>query len=309
MIGEIKDGFKFTSIVYPFNKYDAIEITEDRDIRDYINYINKNQIEQAYIVMPNIDFIRECPSLKYLRIDPYFDAPDFDYSPLYEMPKILFLSCRTQYGLTKTHSTMIDYANIQGIQDICVNAHKREKNYNNIRTLKSLNIGSFKGSNGDLTDMFCSKQLDTLSLLQCGVTSLNGIETSEKMQCVYLDYNRSLKDISALSKVKKTLKALRIDKCPQIEDFSALEELENIEHLWLTGSNKLPSLSFIKKTKKLKTLILEMDVLDGDLTPCLDLSYVYSRVNRKHYNLKDKDLPKGTYVRGNEDIEVWRRLQ
>ena len=52
-----------------------------------------------------------------------------------------------------------------------------------------------------------------------------------------------------------------------------------------------------------------MNVKDGDLTPCLDLSYAYSGKNRKHYNLKDLQLPKFVYVRGNETIEEWRRLE
>ena len=60
--------------------------------------------------------------------------------------------------------------------------------------------------------------------------------------------------------------------------------------------------------KNLKTFIFNMNVKDGDLTPCLDLSYV-SVKNRKHYNLKDADLPKEQYVRGNETIEKWRRLE
>ena len=146
-------------------------------------------------------------------------------------------------------------------------------------------------------------------MLQCGIHSLEGIEQSEKMQCLYLYYNRSLKDISALANVKKTLKALRIENCPKLEDFSVLAELENLELLELTGKNTLPNLEFIKKMKNLKTFIFDMNILDGDLTPCLELSYVYSRKNRKHYNVKEKDMPKGKYVRGNEDIEMWRRFE
>ena len=52
-----------------------------------------------------------------------------------------------------------------------------------------------------------------------------------------------------------------------------------------------------------------MNVLDGDLSNCLNLPHVVSCVNRKHYNLKDSQLPKGIFVRGNEDIEPWRRLE
>ncbi|NLN03259.1 MAG: hypothetical protein GX166_00305 [Clostridiaceae bacterium] len=112
-----------------------------------------------------------------------------------------------------------------------------------------------------------------------------------------------------MRKVKKTLNALRIENCPKIEDFSVLGELENLELLELTGNNVLPNLDFLKSMKNLKTFIFSMNVLDGDLNPCLNLSYVYSGKDRKHFNLKDKDLPKSKYVRGEENIEDWRRLE
>ena len=180
-------------------------------------------------------------------------------------------------------------------------------NFETIETLKSLSIGSWKKK--DLKDLFVSKRLDTLRMIQCGMYSLDGIEQSEKMQCVYLHYNRSLRDISALANVKNTLKALRIENCPKIEDFSVLEKLENLELLELTGKNTLPSLQFLKKLDNLKTLVFDVNVLDGNLTPCLDLSYVHSKKNCKHYNVKDKDMPRGVYVRGNESIEMWRRME
>jgi len=112
-----------------------------------------------------------------------------------------------------------------------------------------------------------------------------------------------------LKSTAKTLKALRIDGCSKIEDFSILEELENLELLDLTGSNDILSLSFLKGMKNLKTFVFNMNVLDGDLHLCKNLSYVYSEQDRKHYNIKEKDLPKNKYVRGNEDIEEWRRFE
>ena len=182
-----------------------------------------------------------------------------------------------------------------------------KKNYNNIKTVKSLGVSNYKEA--DLTNLFSSSILDTLIVIQCKIKSLEGLQKSEKMQCLYLYYNRSLQDISALSKVKKTLRTLRIENCPKIEDFSVLGELENLELLELSGGNTLSSLSFLKSMKNLKTFAFSMNVLDGDLSPCLNLSYVYSERNRKHYNLKNADLPKGQYVRGNETIEEWRRFE
>ena len=70
-----------------------------------------------------------------------------------------------------------------------------------------------------------------------------------------------------MRKIKDTCKVLYIENCAKITDFTILEEMENLEYLWLTGSNSLPDLRFLKKMKKLKTFILDMNVLDGDLTP------------------------------------------
>ena len=52
-----------------------------------------------------------------------------------------------------------------------------------------------------------------------------------------------------------------------------------------------------------------MNVLDGDLSPCRNLLWAYSERNRKHYNLRDDDLPKSIFCRGNENIALWRRLE
>ena len=86
-------------------------------------------------------------------------------------------------------------------------------------------------------------------------------------------------------------------------------KLENLESLVLIGSNVISNLSFLTKMKKLKTFIFTMEIADGDLTPCLDLQYACCAKGRKYYNLKDDKLPKGEYVRGNENIEMWRRFE
>ena len=49
-----------------------------------------------------------------------------------------------------------------------------------------------------------------------------------------------------------------------------------------------------------------MNVLDGDLTPCLDIPYVTCIRDRRHYNLKDSALPKGKIYRPEEELGLWR---
>ena len=312
MLRIIKDGFEFVPMFYPFYEKKAILVRFDgRTLEDYQKYILEHGIEKAHIIMPDLKILKLCPSLKYLKIFPSRNVPEnFDVSPLYDLPEVKALHCLNKYTFQgKERISEIDFSLINGLIDLSVYVNKGTLNFNKVKTIKSLSAGRFKGENCDLTDLFCSQELDTLTLGECQITSLNGIGTSPKMQCLYLDYNRTLSDISALSTVKKSLRALRIVNCPKIQDFSVLGELENLELLELTGSNTIPSLDFVKSMKNLKTFLFDMNVRDGDLTPCLDLSYVYSVKNRKHYNVKDKQFHKGLYVRGNEDIEEWRRLE
>lgn len=317
----LRNGFSFTAITHPANVYDAIVVKYPQDVlcfspringsshslKEQIEFINTYRIEKALLIAENIDFITMCPTLKHLRIIPADTCVDeFDYSPLYKMPQIKSLQCSTVYGLKEEFSTCIDCAKINGLENIHV-SNSGYKNFNAVKTLKGLGLSHYEKM--DISEAFSSPILDTLSIFQSKIVSLEGIQKSQKMQCLYLYYNRFLKDISALEKVKKTLKALRIENCSKINDFTILGELENLELLELSGSNELSSLSFIKKMKKLRTFIFNMNVKDGDLTPCLTLSYVYSEKNRKHYNFKDTELPKTQYVRGNETIEKWRRLE
>lgn len=153
------------------------------------------------------------------------------------------------------------------------------------------------------------EKLDMLDLTSSKIKSLDGCQQIKKLQCLYLYYNRSLSDISALEGVKDSLKALRIENCAKIKDFSVLEKLENLELLDLSGSNEIPNLSFIRKLKNLKVFVFSVNVLDGDITSCKDLSYAACVRGRKHYKMKDRDLPKGKVTRGNEDIELWRRFE
>lgn len=320
-----KDGFEFAAITYPYNVDDAIIIVQqgrprsefpvcenyDRIEEEYVAYINKHGIEKAVICLDSIEILDRCKGLKYLRIVVPFEVKDqFDFSPVYRMDNIRHFTCLNRNGIDGEYTNVIDFSKVKGLEVLGVCVNKGTLNYNRIPGLKSLLVSSFKGgSNRDLADLFCSTKLDTLSLITCGMHSLNGIEKTPKMQCVYLDYNRSLRDISALKHCKETLKMLRIENCPQIEDFSVLGELENLELLELTGKNTLPNLKFLRSMRSLNTFVFNMNVLDGDLSNCTRLSYVYSETDRKHYNVKDKDLPKGVYIRGNESIEEWRRLE
>ena len=237
-----REGFIFAALTYPANVYDAIVIRNPenadcwspkwgfskRSLEEHIQYVNDNQIEKAIVIAEDIAFITRCPGLSYLRVIPADSAQvGFDYSSLYQMREIKHLSCNTVYGERENLYSVIDYSKINGLIDLHISGSKGDVGFENALTLKSLNVSHYNKK--DLTNLFCSINLDTLRLVQCTNSSLNGMEKTSKLQCLYLHYNRLLNDISALRKVKKTLRALRIENCPKIEDFSVLGE-------WITWS-------------------------------------------------------------------------
>ena len=300
----LRDGYVFAPLTQS-NIYDAVVIRTSDDCRamgvhgfsehslaEHIAFINRHKLEKAIVVAKDISFIRECPTLKYLKVCPADTAADkFDYSPLYDMPNLQYLVCMTAYGgLKDPLSTTIDYSRIYGLRDLDI-AGKGHLNYNLIDTLEVLTISGDR-SHQNLKSVSCSTNLKKLWFLQCGLKSLEGIDQFPNLQNLAFDYMRSLQDISQLSHAAASLRVLIIENCPKITDFECLYDLVNLEHLYLHGKNILPSLDFLNHMKKLQTFTFSMTVSDCDLTPCLRIPYASSFKNRKQYNLKDKDLPK-----------------
>lgn len=301
----IRNGFVFTSISKPGNVFDALVIKIPNDVRCFsprfpdsshtdeahIALINSMKLQNVLIIGTDIKFLPQCPSLIRIKVIPVVTLPDsFDFSPLYQLPNIQYLFCQTNYGDGKSQNGSIDYSQINGLRQLFT-ASSEGIHSQVLPTLQELSVSNFNGKKSDLTDLFHSTQLEKLVMISCKNRSLNGIERYKCLQTVDLSYNRSLADISQLGAVCATLKILKIENCPKIKDFSCLEELTNLEYLELLGNNILPNLTFLKKMTRLKRFEFSMDVANGDLSPCLLIPYVHSVTDRKHFNLKNRDLP------------------
>ena len=119
-----KDGFDFCAIVYPFNQCNAIRVIDDMHTVDqYVGYINAHRVEQADIIMPQLDFLRDCPTLKYIKVSPpSADQLSFDYSPLYDHPEIMSLHIINEYcvreGRRLKKIPTIDYSHFPQLQSL-----------------------------------------------------------------------------------------------------------------------------------------------------------------------------------------------
>ncbi len=301
-----RNGFVFTSVTEPANVLDGIVIRNPQNcdcwspkksfsecsLEEHIDFINEHKLEKAFVIAEDINFITACPSLKYIIVIPADTAHDnFDYSPLYQMPEIKYLSCATAYGgISEPCAATIDYSKINGLRELDMHG-KGHLNYSKIQTLESIKLYENKTIK-DFREIGHNASLKRVWFTQTNINSLQGINSLCDLQELSINYSRSLQDITDLSGVADSLRSLCVENCPEITDFSCLHKLINLEHLELFGKNELPDLSFLKSMKKLKTFSFSMSVADCDLQPCMNVPYVYLAKGKKQYNLKDKDLPK-----------------
>ena len=315
-----KQGMPFYPVTFPVNEADGLLI-EDLQLQQLVDFIKNNNVNSSYICsMRNYDFLKECTTLEYismeLSVSPKHYSEliqkgkkyvrEYDVSSFYYLRNLKSLSIIDLEEPYITSKIKFDLSRFPALEKYSGESRYVEK-IQEAHNLKTLRLNDYEYDT--LNEIAMLENIDTLEFNTSKIKSLDGCNGLKKLQCLYLYYNRTLVDISALESVKHSLKSLTIENCGKISDFSVLEKLENLETLVLIGSNVIPNLSFLAKMKKLKTFTFTMEIADGDLTPCLKLQYSCCAKGRKNYNLKDAKLPKGEYVRGNENIEMWRRFE
>lgn len=317
---QYKNGMPYYPVTFPVNEADGLLI-EDLQLQQIINYLNANGIKAGFLAsMDNFEFLKQCTNLEYITIElkvlpKHYTKlvqkgkrllKEYDSTPLYSVKNLRGLSVidlEEPYISSRIRIDLSKFSNLELFSGEWKYIEKIEE----AKKLKTLRLNDYE--NETLVELATLKNLDTLELNMAKIKSLEGCENLESLQCLYLYYNRSLCDISSLSALKKSLKTLRIENCKKICDFSVLEELKNLESLTLVGNNEIPDIAFVKHMKSLKTFIFTMNIQDGNLNPCLELQYACCAKGKRHYNLKDRDLPKGEYIRGNENIDMWRRFE
>lgn len=133
--------------------------------------------------------------------------------------------------------------------------------------------------------------LKKLRIMKGSLTSLSGSDSIVSLKSLSVANNRKLTDFSML-KYMKELIYLEIDCCPKMQDTSLLTGLSRLEVLKLFGNNKIGNINFISGLNDLRVAMIEYYIEDGDISKLLRLDYATVFVDRKHYNIKDKNLPK-----------------
>ncbi|MGM9681214.1 MAG: hypothetical protein ACI3XR_06885 [Eubacteriales bacterium] len=169
------------------------------------------------------------------------------------------------------------------------------------KTLRTLIVQSWYSD--DLSKLSHS-QIDSLSICCGRLKTLKGIE-NVPLQILSLANLRGLSDISYVEKLP--LKILELVNCNKVTSFENLSS-DTLEYLMIYGRNKVRSGSFIKKYKRLKRVMLDIIIEDGDLSVFDNLEKATILTDRRHYNRKNSQLPKNENQYVIDSIPMWRYI-
>lgn len=119
-------------------------------------------------------------------------------------------------------------------------------------TLERFNLTGIPVS--DLRNLSGLGGLKYLSLYDCeSLESLDGIQSLKKLEDVWLNYNRSLRDIGGVAELEN-LRELHLDNT-RVEDFDALARCKSLTYLSFVRAN-FPDVNVLSKLTNLETLKL-----------------------------------------------------
>ncbi|MCM3729874.1 hypothetical protein M3226_30590 [Neobacillus cucumis] len=274
----IKEGFKY------HQNLDCLAI-EDGRINDYITHINDNKINKIFISssdysISDVDFLKNCPSIKQIH---FFNDKITDYSGLKSLPHLKGLYADEPIG-------ELNVSYCKGLEELQVNDSKLLVGVNECHNLKFLQLTKYKPKSKNLNGLSNLSQLETLNLYLPNITSLEGIQHLKKLTEMEIYRANKLESLGELDCVKSTLTKLKIEACKKIQDIDSTARLQYLEVLKIINCGDLDNIRFIKEITSLKEFIsIDTNIIDGDLSPCIGLEYS-GFFDKKHYSHTFKEL-------------------
>ena len=187
-----------------------------------------------------------------------------------------------------------------------------------VQQLKNLeDLRFFTVKKFDLQQLAGLKKLKSLTFMQCDVDTVCNIEQIPSLEVVSISYCYKFAQVDGVEQLPK-LRVLELDTCARLkhasasgsiknlkmlilenvklQDYSFLEDMackDTFACLMMKNCGSIPSIKFLNNYPNLQAFCgWDTNVVDGDITPCLRLESA-SITNKRHYNLKDKQLPFG----------------
>jgi len=165
----------------------------------------------------------------------------------------------------------------------CDIKHKYRREINSLNKIEQLILFGFTAKKESLSNLNCLRRL---TLSKGSFFNLNFLPKASKLNYLEINSISKLKDVTDLKSMSDSLRELDFNGCKNIEDPEAT--LSMLKYLEVLKCNNVifENLKWIRNLPNLKQLILlDSDVIDGDISHAKDISYV-AIDNKRHYNYR-----------------------
>ena len=253
----------------------------------YLKYINDNNVTHIISQDYDLSYLSDCPNVEFVVCSPESNHLD----ALYSLHNLKGLSLSTD-------DNSFDFSKLSPTLSFLRTRYERQnKSWLNCNTISELSLFGYETKNLLwLSELKNKRNLKTLEIYTSyrKFCTLNGLKELVNLEVLILDYCRQLSDIEEITELSK-LKVLQCSDISSAKDLP-LDCLKTLEELYLidlaiTKPRSIDTLSFLKSMPQLHTFWSNYNILDGDLSLLLRLKDVDIFPDRKHYNLKNSELP------------------
>ena len=132
--------------------------------------------------------------------------------------------------------------------------------------------------------------VEHLEIISGKLSSLNGIEKLSKIKTLSVSNQKSLSYVTGIERCIQ-LEHLEIESCNKL-NLDLLPSLPSIKSLVIIGQQTINNCSFFQRFPKLERLLLGVKIIDGDLSPLLNLKHCTLITDHRHYSHRNSELPK-----------------
>ena len=228
--------------------------------------------------LPDVEFLREHGYVKVLLIN---DADGINLAAIASLSGLKRLSI-------SENNTPITLGSFPQLEEFSCEWHKAINLMEAPQSVCRLSLRKYQPPKKNLSQLPGLTGLDALALTQGNLTSLEGLCKFPSLTSLDMAYMRSLSDIGALSECGSRLEALLLMNCPRIE-YDLLSTLTSLKKLHIHSCAPLASVQFLKYLDQLEEFrFVDTDVLDGDLTPLLQLDRLKAVgfIDKRHFSHK-----------------------
>ncbi len=223
------------------------------------NILSKNETKRIYVESPycNVDFqlLEKMTNLEILKI--HVDSKIFDISFVNKLKKL------TGLGVGKFTGTLSH----KGIKAMGYKWHK-ETDVSQCSNLDFLAVLNCSDMELFMRQIIQLKKLSAIRFFRMASSSFPPDKECTNVKELEFLYCSRIEDLSNIGTCFPNVTKVTFENCKNIQDYSPLAKLKDLEELVIAESAPIADLSFLTEMKKLKTLrIVQNKILSTDFSP------------------------------------------